>query len=390
MLNVRIKYVGGVAACYNGFLVARFNLGADFTAETMGETMHDANSFSKFHVLLPMVGQFIGKNEVTFEIHRSQYEASSHSVVLDATGVYGVNECSILTDSYSIVDENGDVDENQQQNFEPLFDLVPFTFLDDHYSSRTFVEWKIDNLENSKFNSFGIQASSPIPNYGFALYAAQLDTSSYNPLLELDSITLNATQRNAWRIPMNRNGFKQLKYETKNGNTLADISSFILQYDQNEGREMCPGLENYPSVGESEISVVSCGYGYRGFSYRICSGGQLGDIQDEFCILNKIENYAYINVGTFILFKGRSSYIPSPTYSNIVDEFYMDAGSSLPAGLSLNAKTGEITGTPTKVSEEGSYTIYARNQVSVVSTTIRIEVKRKDRLYSCGLPGYEQ
>ena len=262
VLNVRIKYVGGVAAYYNGFLVARFNLGADFTAETMGETMHDASSFSKFHVILPMVGQFTGKNEVAFEIHRSQYESASDPVVFDATGVFGVNECSILTDSYSIVDENGDVDENQQQNFEPLFDLVPFTFLDDPYSSRTFVEWKIDNLENSKFNSFGIQASSPIPNYGFALYAAQLGTSSYNPLLELDSITLNATQRNAWRIPLNRNGFKQLKYETKNGNTLADISSFILQYDQNEGREMCPGLENYPSVGENEISVVSCGYGY--------------------------------------------------------------------------------------------------------------------------------
>ena len=28
--------------------------------------------------------------------------------------------------------------------------------------------------------------------------------------------------------------------------------------------------------------------------------------------------------------------------------------------------------------------------MSAVSTTIRIEVKRKDRLYSCGLPGYEQ
>ena len=103
---------------------------------------------------------------------------------------------------------------------------------------------------------------SPIPNYGFALYADEPDTSSHNPLLELDSITLNATQRNAWSIALNRNGLNKLKYETKSGNTLADISSFILQYDQNEGREMCPGLENYPSVGENEISVVSCGYGY--------------------------------------------------------------------------------------------------------------------------------
>ena len=118
-----------MAAYYNGFLVARFNLGADFTAETMGDTMHDASSFSKFHVLLPMVGQFIGKNEVTFEIHRSQYESSSDSVVFDATGVYGVNECSILTDSYSIVDENGDVERinNSILNHCSTWFLLPFS-----------------------------------------------------------------------------------------------------------------------------------------------------------------------------------------------------------------------------------------------------------------------
>ena len=128
MLNVRIKYFGGVAVYYNGFLVARFNLGADFTAEILGDTMHDASSFSKSHVLLPMVGQFIGKNEVAYEIHRSQYESASDFVVFDATGVFGVNECSILTDSYSIVDENGDVERinNRILNRCSTWFLLPF------------------------------------------------------------------------------------------------------------------------------------------------------------------------------------------------------------------------------------------------------------------------
>ena len=135
VLNVRMKYVGGVAAYYNGFLVARFNLKADFTPETMADKKHDANTFSKFHVILPMAAHLNGKNEVAFEIHRSQDESSSDPVVFDATGVFGVNECSILTDSYSIVDESGNIDESQQQYYEPLFDLVPFTFLDDQYSS---------------------------------------------------------------------------------------------------------------------------------------------------------------------------------------------------------------------------------------------------------------
>ena len=390
VLNVRMKYVGGVAAYYNGFLVARFNLKADFTPETMADKKHDANTFSKFHVILPMVAHFNGKNEVAFEIHRSQDESSSDPVVFDATGVFGVNECSILTDSYSIVDESGNIDESQQQYFEPLFDLVPFTFLEDQYSSRTSVEWKIDNLENNKFNSFGIQTASSISNYGFTLSAPETRARSYNPVLERDSLTLDSNQRNAWRIPLNRNGYSQLKFETKNGNTFADISSFILQYDQSEEREMCPGIDNYPSVGEGEVSTVSCRYGYSGFSYRICSGGVLGEIQDEFCVQNKIENLAYINVGSFVLYKGRSSYIPSPAYDNIVEKFYLANDASLPAGLTLDETTGKITGTPTKVSEDGTYTIYAKNEVSVVQTTIRIEVKRKDRLYSCGIPGYEQ
>ena len=389
VLNVRMKYVGGVAAYYNGFLVARFNLKADFTPETMADKKHDANTFSKFHVILPMAAHLNGKNEVAFEIHRSQDESSSDPVVFDATGVFGVNECSILTDSYSIVDENGNVDESQQKYFEPLFDLIPFTFLDDQYSSRTSVEWKIDNLENNKFNSFGIQTASSISNYGFTLSAPETRARSYNPVLELGSLTLGSNQRNAWRIPLNRNGYSQLKFETKNGNTLADISSFILQYDQSEERDMCPGIDNYPSVGEGEISTGSCSYGYSGFSYRICSGEVLGEVQDEFCVQNKIENLAYISVGSFVLYKGRSSYIPSPAYDNLVEEFYLASDASLPAGLTLDETTGKITGTPTKVSEEGTYTIYAKNEVSVVQTTIRIEVKRKDRLYSCGIPGYE-
>ena len=390
VLNVRMKYVGGVAAYYNGFLVARFNLKADFTPETMADKKHDASTFSKFHVILPMAAHLNGKNEVAFEIHRSQDESSSDPVVFDATGVFGVNECSILTDSYSIVDENGNVDESQQQYFEPLFDLIPFTFLDDQYSSRTSVEWKIDNLENNKFNSFGIQTASSISNYGFTLSAPETRARSYSPVLEVDSPTLDSNQRYAWRIPLNRNGYSQLKFETKNGNTLADMSSFILQYDQSEEREMCPGIDDYPSVGEGEVSTVSCRYGYSGFSYRICSGGVLGEIQNEFCVQNKIENLAYINVGSFVLYKGRSSYIPSPAYDNIVEKFYLANDASLPAGLTLDETTGKITGTPTKVSEDGTYTIYAKNEVSVVQTTIRVEVKRKDRLYSCGIPGYEQ
>ena len=70
VLNVRVKYVGGIAAYFNGRLVARFNLAEGFDASTEAQTVHDS-SFSKFHVILPMVGAVAGKNVMAFEVHRA-------------------------------------------------------------------------------------------------------------------------------------------------------------------------------------------------------------------------------------------------------------------------------------------------------------------------------
>ena len=60
VLNVRVKYAGGVAVYFNGRLVARFNLAEGFDASTEAQTVHDS-SFSKFHVILPMVGAWLAR-----------------------------------------------------------------------------------------------------------------------------------------------------------------------------------------------------------------------------------------------------------------------------------------------------------------------------------------
>ena len=52
VLNVRMKYTGGVAVYRNGILVGLFNMKRDFDSETESLTRHDPSSFSKFHMLL--------------------------------------------------------------------------------------------------------------------------------------------------------------------------------------------------------------------------------------------------------------------------------------------------------------------------------------------------
>ncbi|MED5497070.1 MAG: putative Ig domain-containing protein, partial [Candidatus Thermoplasmatota archaeon] len=64
-------------------------------------------------------------------------------------------------------------------------------------------------------------------------------------------------------------------------------------------------------------------------------------------------------------------YIVLDSSSNI---YGYSVSPDLPAGLSLNAFTGEISGTPTELSTNTTYTITARNSGGINTTTITIEI----------------
>ena len=64
-------------------------------------------------------------------------------------------------------------------------------------------------------------------------------------------------------------------------------------------------------------------------------------------------------------------YIVLDSSSNI---YGYSVSPDLPAGLNFNAGTGEISGTPTELSTNTTYTITARNSGGVNTTTITIEV----------------
>ena len=74
VLNVRVKYAGGVAAYFNGRLVVRFNLAESFDASTEAIPLHNGSLFSVFHIILSSVGAVAGKNVMAFEVHRSARE----------------------------------------------------------------------------------------------------------------------------------------------------------------------------------------------------------------------------------------------------------------------------------------------------------------------------
>ena len=369
-LNVRMKYAGGVAAYFNGRLVARFNLEEYFDENSLSLTLHDANTFSRFHVLMSVVQAVTGKNIMAFEVHQPVGQSSSNPVVFDATGVFGVNECSVLVDS--VVETSTSGVNGAVESAMIALDPSNSGYLDNVVGS--FYTWTVENLEGSRFNSFAMQIPYGRTGLGFSLYVRNDNTEDYTSSLEQLDQSLAEKSRNRWAVPVGVAGFRELRYmvDAAASGTVY-ISSFVLEYCKPSGSGICPGIDEYPAVGEGEISPAGCEMYYSGYSYRVCTNGQLGDIQMDKCKQKLPKNLAYsYYMFTFVV--GTNVKTKPPTYDNIIERFYLGEGQELPVGLTLDEKTGVISGIPTEAKIMLGYTIYGENQSGVTSITINIGV----------------
>ena len=372
VLNIRMKYAGGVAAYFNGRMVARFNLEEDFTDETQSIEVHNQDEFSKFHVILTTVSGVTGKNVMAFEVHRPTGQSSSSAAVFDATGVFGVNECSIVVDTYSDVSGSA----VSLVDAEDLLDLNPTTYGYQSNTQGTRLDWEVENLEGTKFNSFAMQTVYARTGLGFSLYVRDDRNDEYTSAIALLSQSTLALGRTAFSVPVGIAGFRQLRYQVDvPASAEVYVSSYILQYCKPSGTGVCPAVGDYPSVGEGEISPAECERGYRGYSYRTCQNGQLGEINNQYCV-QKVPSRITYSSRMYNIILGVNTHIDAPRYSNIIEEFYLAENTFLPTGLTLNSKTGEITGIATEEIALRAFTIYGKNQAGSASVVINISVKK--------------
>ena len=373
VLNVRMKYDGGVAAYFNGNIVARFNLEENAGSQTPAMALHDINSSSFFHVILNTVGGVSGKNVMAFEIHQflnDTYEEFYY--YFDATGVFGINECSIAMDSYNAITGTnpsmGSLSELLQLNYSTYGYLLN--------SVGTFINWRVENLEGTRFNAFGMQTVYAREHYGFSISAIPSRLSSYEKILEVSNQSIKELGRNSWLIPQGIFGYKQFRFEVVvPASDNVYVSSYMFLFCKPSGTDVCPGIDNFASVRDGEYSLGDCGYGYYGNTYRICSNGQLGDIHTENCQQRLPAHMEYEKYG-YELVIGTQVSISAPNYMNIIEEFYVTPDVSLPDGLSLNSTTGEIRGVLTEELRYVSLTICGKNQVGVTNTSVNLYIRK--------------
>ena len=229
VLNVRVKYSGGVAAYLNGNLVARFNLEDDFDSTTLSITDHDASVFSKFHVILSTAGIQEGSNVFSFEIHRGLSGSSSDPVVFDATGVFGVEDCSTVVDSYSSITSN----RLSHTALADIMDLDPFTTGRLPNTIGTYIEWTVENLEGSKWNSFNILGSYTVSSWGFDIYGYSNPDDEQESVTILNAVNQTVTSRTKPQIavPVALAGFCRYRWQiTDTDSNSLCISSIHMAY----------------------------------------------------------------------------------------------------------------------------------------------------------------
>ena len=369
VLNVRVKYTGGVAAYFNGHLVARFNLEDNYDASTGAVAAHDASLFSKFHVVLSTAGAVSGKNVMAFEIHRASGQSA---VVFDATAVFGVNDCSIVVDSFSSISSSTVSGCTKEE----LLDLKPTTFGNIPNAENAFLAWVVENLEGSRFNSFALQTNTARTGYDFSVYGRWETTDEYTSALAVTGQSTKNMDRSAWAMPVGMAGFSQFRFVVDSmASGTVSTNAYVMQYCKPSGSGTCPAVGEYPAVGEGEISPTKCAEGFKGYSYRICANGQLGNVLNDMCAYKvpAMINYRNNNM-QFIMDTEVSSGVP--TYRNIIQEFYMQTSTPLPEGLRIDRTTGEIKGIPRAILDSRSYTVRGKNPAGETFVAITISVRK--------------
>lgn len=370
VLNVRVRYSGGIVAFFNGKKVARFNLADDYTYTSTALSSHDASAFSSFHIILPTTGGVIGQNVIAFEVHNPPDSASV--VNFDATGIFGVEECSLLLDTYSEI--TGSALVSSVDKYSNLFDYDILTYSTIYTDTDTYLDFTVENQEGTTFNAYGLLTTVSTSGMGFSLMGrADPEDTLIN---FVSSVNTNIINRQIARFdsPINFISFRYFHWQIESTpySSTTSIQSFLFYYCKASG-DACPADGEYPSVGEGQLSPVLCPYGFKGFQYRVCSAGVLGEVHSENCTHLVPQNLLY-SKSSYDFVLDLQIEEQKPTYDYVITRFSSDR--ALPAGLTLDPVTGVISGKPTEVyTDSRAFTIRGENPVGASVTAIYISVK---------------
>ena len=169
------------------------------------------------------MGDVADKNVMAFEVHRSARER-------DCVGRERV-----------FVGAGQLLCRGRHGNKEDLLRLNPTLFGSIPNEVGSYLSWKVENLEGSKWNRFALHTGESAQCYGFSVYGRYESVDESTSMLFRTDQTLPEHDRKAWPVPVGVAGFKQLKFEVDAvANTDVVTNAYILQFCKPSSTGSCP------------------------------------------------------------------------------------------------------------------------------------------------------
>ena len=369
VLNVRVKYLGGVIAYFDGVEVARLNLAkVTENGEEKNKVIDVLTDpvFSKFHVILRDAQ---GKVKyIAFEVYQPSCVTDGESIVFDATGVFGVQsylngddaeKCYTVVDSYSFHSSP-----LLSGSLESIMDLDPFTLGVLPNSVGSFLEWTVDNLVGSEWNQFNLYVPATLNDIGIQLLAWNNRNSDESERLQLfASNNLTIESRTLPRIPVNIDAAFQryrLVITSPPSHSIA-INSLFMKH--------CPQMSD-------PIELLPCDQGYRVKSADslIVGGHNCEEKPIEGFGFEKTEYSCTVNTDCEIIAPTLIDNVPITSVFHIHNFTIIP---SLPDGLSIDSLSGTIKGKPSDAHNTTVYTVYAENAAGIAFASFTLKIDRE-------------
>lgn len=369
VLNVQIRYSGGAAAYINGVRVYRVHLPNVIAFDTAATDSHSSYAYSQFSIPLQLKGGKNGQNVLAVELHRTSSQGADTDSAFEVEAILAYGDCAV---SRSRVDSYKATTPVKGSAY-GVFDTTIWNYISWDWIEGTYVSWEFENLDGVFFNKYRIYSDGSYGSVSWVLQAKREDDEVYTTFDSQKAATLVDRDAVEFSVPNGIIGYKDFRLEIVGVEypTGFTIDELEFAYCAASGN-LCPGVGDYPSVAEGEISVSTCPQYYDGYSYRECKNQQLGEVKLDRCSKFAPSKLEFAEPIYTVYVNAEVTGI-TPTVFGLVDDYQILP--ELPEGLSFNTKTGSVVGKPEKITTKlQEYTVTGYNENGSASGSFKLSV----------------
>ena len=246
-----------------------------------------------------------------------------------------------------------------------------------HIENGGFFTWCLEDDFPPRFNRLYITLGK-VNSLSFTLYGLVecIDGSAFSPynateIYHVVHLSTAAPSTLVLAVPLAMMGFRSffLRFDqlpTRDRHLV--IHAIRLGFHSDEAFASCAALDAFPAVPHGEVSPAQCASDRFGYAYRECSRGVFSAIHLDRCKPKPMSNVTYGGVITGFL--GYPIVPVTPSYQGIVEHF---ESVDIPQGLTLDAKTGALSGTVHGSSATlVSFEVAATNELFREVTRVRV------------------